>query len=88
MANIYSGVLPEDGCLRELCLDRQLTLVLGGQEPAPPLEEGNLWLLPGIDVGHVHQPLHPHLLAHFGNPLRSSDVHVLKGVVSSFPGPS
>ena len=79
---------PEDGCLGELCLDCQLTLVLCGQEPAPSLEEGDLWLLPGINVGHMHKPLHPHLLANFGNPLRSSDVHILKGVVPGFPGPT
>ena len=88
IANIGLVATPEDSRLRELCPDRQLALVLGGQEPASTLEEGNLWLLPGIYVGHMNQPLHSHLLADFGDPLRSSDVHVLEGVVPSFPGPS
>ena len=79
-------IAPEDCRLRELRLDCQLTLILGGQEPAAPLEEGHLWLLPSVDVGHVHQSLHAHLLAHLSYSLGPSDVHILKGIVPSFPG--
>ena len=79
-------IAPEDCRFGELRLDCQLTLILGGQEPAAPLEEGHLWLLPSVDVGHVHQSLHAHLLAHLSYSLGPSDVHILKGIVPSFPG--
>ena len=79
-------IAPEDCRFGELRLDCQLTLILGGQEPAAPLEEGHLWLLPSVDVGHVHQSLHAHLLAYLGYPLGPSDIHILKGIIPSFPG--